>query len=129
MAFAIVFAVPVLLVLAIIPAMRAYAGHGFVVASYVFGVTTWMLGLLLTLSIWGWFAVIVGLFFMGVGIVPIALLATATHGMWPEMWQLLLALVLTFCSRVGGLFLLGKAEGRRNRLAADNANIVLPPSR
>lgn len=74
----VVFAIVifVLLPLAIPRATRGFSSISIFIASYVFGATLWMFGLLLTYLTWGVGAVIFGLFFFGVGVVPIAMLAT-----------------------------------------------------
>ena len=54
----------VLLPLALIPPTRPWAGLGFYISSYVFGVTGWFMGLLLTWVLWGFVAVLIGLLFL-----------------------------------------------------------------
>lgn len=73
---ALMFVLLVLLPLAVFRRSRTFASVAMLIVSYVFGATVWMEGLLLTMALWGTFAVIIGLFFMGVGVVPIAMLAT-----------------------------------------------------
>ena len=81
------------------------------IASYVFGATLWMEGLLLTLAIWGVGAVVIGLFMAGVGVVPIAMLATLLKGMWAPLIELVVLTVMTFASRIGAVSLAGSLEG------------------
>ena len=50
-------------------------------------------------------AVILGLFMAGIGVVPIAMLATLLKGMWGPLVELLLLTILTFGSRIGALSL------------------------
>lgn len=108
---------PLLALLALVPAARGVAGQGLVVASFVYGATLWIMALLYTLDVWGWFAVLIGLMIMGVGIVPVALLAAVLHGAWSMAGLLLVGVVLTFGARMAGLFLAAKAEARRDRMA------------
>lgn len=68
--------VAILSPLALFKKTRKWAGNGFLFISYVFGINGWCLGVLLTWSIWGKVALFFGLFLAGVGVVPIALLAT-----------------------------------------------------
>jgi hypothetical protein len=98
------FNVFVLVPLALIPPARPWAGLGFFISSYLFGLTGWFMGLLLTWKLWGGCAVAVGIFILGIGVVPIAMLATLLNGMWLDLGFLVLAVVLTF-----GLRLLGAA--------------------
>jgi len=102
---AIAFNIVILGPLALIPPTRPWAGIGFFVSSYIFGLTGWFMGFLLTLELWGVFAVVIGLFFLGIGVVPIAMLATLINGMWTELGLLVLAVVLTFGLRILGGFL------------------------
>jgi len=55
--------------------------------------------------IWGMFAVIVGLFIAGVGVVPIAILASLIHTEWLILIQLIILLGLTFGSRIWGAYI------------------------
>ena len=103
----ITFGVVVLIVLplAVPKATRGFASAALVIASYVFGVTLWMEGLLLTLTIWGLSAVFIGLLLGGVGVVPIAMLATLIDGMWSPLIELVLLMVATVGLRFGGNWL------------------------
>jgi hypothetical protein len=108
-AFALV--VFILLPLAIPKTTREFSSVALFVASYVFGATLWMEGLLLTLAIWGVGAVIIGLFLAGVGVVPIAMLATLLKGMWRPLIELVLLTIMTFGSRIGAMSLAESLEG------------------
>ena len=103
----IVFAIVifVLLPLAIPRATRGFSSVSILIASYVFGATLWMFGLLLTYFTWGVVAVIIGLVFFGVGVVPIALLATLLKGMWGPFFTLVLLAIATYGCRIGALSL------------------------
>lgn len=95
----------VFLPLAIPRATRGFSSVALLISSYVFGATLWMEGLLLTLFIWGLGAVFIGLFIAGVGVVPIAMLATLLKGMWWPLIELVLLTIMTFASRIGALSL------------------------
>ncbi len=103
---ALAFNIVILLPLALIPPTRPWAGLGFLISSYVFGLTGWFMGLLLTWILWGGLAVIIGLFILGIGVVPIAMLATLFNGMWIELGLLCLAVLLTFGLRILGTILI-----------------------
>ncbi len=89
---------------------RGHAGLGFFIVSYVFGTTLWVWSLLLTYDLWGGVALFIGLFLGGIGVLPIALLATAFKGMWSMFGQLILVLVATYGTRTLGIHLVEKAE-------------------
>ena len=76
-------------------------------ASYIFGatLTLWMEGLLFTLITRGVVGVIVGFCIFGVGVVPIAMLATLLKGMWGPLIELLLLTIMTFARRIGAVTL------------------------
>lgn len=107
---ALVIGVFVFLPLAAFKKTRGFAGVGFFYVSLAFGATLWVWSLLLTYALWGGFAVLVGLVFLGVGILPMAFLATAFTGHWALFFQLLLVAVAVYGSRVFGCFLLEKSE-------------------
>lgn len=64
-----------------------------------------MNSLLVALAIWGVPGVVIGLLLGGVGVVPVAMLATLTHGMWEPLAELAGLVVLTFGSGILGLWL------------------------
>lgn len=103
------FNILILVPLALIPPTRPWAGLGFFISSYVFGLTGWFMGLLLTLDLWGVFAAVIGLFILGIGVVPIAMVATLLNGMWMHLGVLSLAVILTYGLRVLGLTLTEEA--------------------
>jgi hypothetical protein len=102
--------VVVFLPMSIFRATRPVAVFGFQLASYVFGVDVWMLGLLVTYNLWGVGAVFLGLFIAGVGVVPIGVIAAAVNGMWSTVGDLVLGIVLTYGARAFSLFLANKLD-------------------
>ncbi len=89
----------VLLPLALFQSTRKVSAYGFFISSVIFGVSTWVLGFLVTFQYWGVTGLFVGLFLAGVGVVPIGILASAFNGEWPQVGDLTLGLVLTFGAR------------------------------
>ena len=100
----------VLLPLVLFRKTRGFSGTGLMIASFVFGFTLWVWGLLLTYHLWGAIAVFIGLFLMGVGVVPIAMLATLFKGMWSTLGELVVLTLLTFGTRFAGAWAAAKAE-------------------
>lgn len=72
--FALAVAIFVLLPLALWRKTRGVAGVGLVVTSYIFGLTTWLLGAAVTFGSFGWFGLFIGLFALGMGVVPLAII-------------------------------------------------------
>jgi hypothetical protein len=100
----------ILIPLAVFHPTQGFAGTGLYFASYIFGLSTWMTGLLLSYSLWGLTAVFVGLCIFGVGVVPVALLATLFKGLWSAFFGLILMLFYTFGSRFMAIYVLSKYE-------------------
>lgn len=63
---------------------RGISALGYLVASYLFGVNLFIFGIIVTLSEWGVVALVIGLFLAGVGVVPVALLASIFHDGTPS---------------------------------------------
>lgn len=108
----LVFALDILIILplGIFKKTKGASAIGLVVSSYVYGLTLWFWALLLTYLIWGAIAVFIGLFIAGVGVVPIAMLATAIRGEWAITGEIVLLLVLTFGSRMLGFYFAQRAD-------------------
>ncbi len=100
----------IFLPLSIFKRLRGFTGGGIFFSSFIFGIVAWLLGFILTYSIWGTWAVIIGVFLMGVGVVPIALLATLINGYWDPFFTLLVLTVITFGSRIIGMLIAESAE-------------------
>ena len=109
-AIACIICIIILLPLALIRKTRGFSGIGFFIASYIFGASLWVWSFLLTYALWGATALFIGLFMAGVGVVPIALLATLFNGEWSIFGQLILLIIFTFGSRILGIYLSEKSE-------------------
>lgn len=108
--YALAAAVIVLLPLTAIRAARPFVGLAMFAVAYLFGLTAWLLGLLLTYSIWGGFWVIVGLVLLGVGVVPFGLLASLFDAQWIVFLVLLGLVVATYGFRAAGAFMVEAAD-------------------
>ena len=84
---------------------------GFMVCSYVFGLCTWILGLLTAYIYWGIGGIFIGLVLGGIGVVPIGILAALFHPDWGTALMLVVASVFTFGARGIALWL-GHVEDR-----------------
>jgi hypothetical protein len=89
---------------------RGWCGVAFVYWSYLCGLSLWMLALLVTLNLWGYMAVIIGLIMMGVGVLPVALLACMFKREWSLFFQLFVQLAFLVGCRLYGFYLAHKAE-------------------
>jgi hypothetical protein len=108
----------VAVILLILPAFirksRGFAAIGYMLASYIFGISLWMYGLIVAYALWGTAGVVVGLVLMGVGVVPVAVVAALLHGEWFAIGNLILGLVMTFGTRALAAFLAAKADYERS---------------
>lgn len=99
----ILFAIDILLLLLTVSRrLRPFVGLVLFISSYIFGMSVWIYGLAVTLSLWGVLALIIGLVLGGVGVVPIGMLAAIFHGEWGIFFTLLITLVLTYGTRLAG---------------------------
>ena len=112
---ALAISIFILAPLALVPAARVVAAFGFLIASYAFGASVWIWGLAYTYETWGVIAVIIGLVVLGVGVVPIALIAALIHGDWGNLATFLVMIVATFGSRGLAAWLAVKADERARR--------------
>ncbi|MBZ5701100.1 MAG: hypothetical protein LAN84_04575 [Acidobacteriia bacterium] len=94
-----------LLPLCIFRRTRPWAGSGFYLSSFVFGAVLFAFSCLVVVQIWGYGGLIFGLVLGGVGVVPVAFLATLLHRAWPLFWDVVLGTVLTFGTRFLGIYL------------------------
>ena len=121
----------VLLPLSIFRKTRSFAAIGLFTASYVFGVTLWVVSFLLSYIYWGILGLLVGLVFAGVGVLPVAMLASGLHGDWSIFIQLVISIFLTYGARAFGMFLAEKVDKyeiqQRVNFAPEDTQI-LPPS-
>jgi hypothetical protein len=111
------------LLVAIVPKARGVSGLIIYISSYVYGLGTWIFGLAVTLALWGWIAVIIGVLMGGVGVVPIGMLAAIFRGEWGIFWTLLISLALTYGARIVGTLLVSNAENQAE-VEYDNDEVI-----
>jgi hypothetical protein len=93
-----IFVIGGLLGLAIRP-IRGWCGLALYFASAAIGLDIWGWSIVTVHALWGTVAVIVGLLLLGVGVAPMALLATAFHGEWVTFGYLVSNLVILVLCR------------------------------
>lgn len=76
-----------------------------------------------TLALWGWLAVIIGIFLGGVGVVPIGMLAAIFGGHWGIFWTLFLTIIFTYGARLTGSALASSADSQGNQVNDDVIDI------
>lgn len=113
----------VLLPMATIHKTQLISSVGMYIASYIFGLHLWIYSLLCVYALWGGVGVAIGLFLMGIGIVPIAGLAFIFNGLWSALGILLLSALIVYGTRFMAAYLEHKIERRRE---AEEPAILYP---
>jgi hypothetical protein len=99
-----------LLLLSVIRPLRRISGPTLFATSYLFGGILWLYGLVFTYSLWGFLGVFIGLLVLGIGVVPVGMVATLLNGLWEPFFSLLLLVIVTFGFRMGGVALAASAD-------------------
>ena len=107
---------------AVAPSLRIHVGNILYLSSYVYGLSTWIFGLIVTLSLWGLIALLIGLFLGGIGVVPIGMLAAVFNGRWDLFWSLIGLTVLTYSTRFISVLLIENANNDGEYIEADTGN-------
>jgi len=109
--FGIALAIDILsLPLALIKRARRVVSIVLLISSYLFGVILWTYSAGMSFVFWGYFGLFVGLVWLGVGVVPVALLAASLHSDWMIVGNILFGLFLTFGARFFALFLESRSD-------------------
>ena len=99
-----------LLVGSISKSSRSFVGKATTVLSYPVAFTVWLWGFLLVFIAWGWLGVIIGLVLLGVGVVPLGLIALILDGVWSGVGQMVLAVALVMAMRYAGTWMAENTE-------------------
>lgn len=107
--WAFVVSLLIALPLAIPKAIRPWSGVVFVLASLIFALHLWLSCFLTLVSIWGKVGVVIGVFLLGIGVIPLSLIASLLTGSWKVFGGLLLLVIITYAmNQVGIKFLVAK---------------------
>jgi len=99
-----------LLPMAFFQKTRLWSGFGMIVASYIIGLSLWVLSVLVTIKIWGIGGFLIGLLLSVGTVVPIAFLASVLNGLWSLVGDLLFGVLITLAPRLLGGYLLARSE-------------------
>jgi hypothetical protein len=109
--FALAIALFVLLPLAFWRKTRRAAGVGLLIASYIFGITTWFLSAAVTFGAFGWLGLIIGILVLGVSVVPLGIIGAIFRLGNGELALVLFVMVVaTLGARFGGAYATFKAK-------------------
>ena len=76
---------------------------GFQISSWIIGLITFAAGFTITYLYWGRVGVFVGLFLIGIGVVPTGLLAALLNRDWSQLVDLLILIVMYILTSAGAL--------------------------
>lgn len=111
-AASILILIPLLIIAALFKRTRKFCGSGVLIISYAWGASTWLTATVYLNDLWGKVAVVIGVFFFGVGSVPLGCLALLVHGRFGPMFMILGQLVFVYILRIMGIWIesTGKPE-------------------
>lgn len=111
----------VFLPMALLRRTRMHGAVALAVTSFIFGLTTWCVGLLTTFSLWGLVAVLIGILLGGFGVIPAGILAALLNSEWNLLANLTLGLVAACATRMLSLYFASKADqlGARETLVPE----------
>ncbi len=105
---------------------RALSGSALFFVSWIFGATLWLFSFLVTYMLWDFLGVLIGLFIFGIGVIPVALVASLFNGEWMMIANIVYMIILTFGTRFLGLYIAYKEEERI--LKEESGEMVLKKS-
>jgi len=107
---ALIIVVPISLILSIFKRTRGIGGSGLFISSYAVGINLWVWSLMVAYSLAGIVWLVVGVLAGGIGIVPIAIIASLIRTEWAVAGQILILLLIVFALRGFGAYIAGKAS-------------------
>lgn len=104
---------PISLLLLLPKKTRGLGGTLLHWSSYVFGFSLWIACFISCFVFAGYTGIVIGLILAGIGIVPLAMLLAAFHGVWSFVAQTAGTVVFIYALRYFGLYMVAKAEEAR----------------
>jgi hypothetical protein len=92
---------------------RGFAGIAIIAASWIGGAALWIGCATLTYALWGIAALVAGILILGVGVLPMALIAAGWISDWSDFWALSAMMAILLVLRLAGSFLMHKADTER----------------
>jgi hypothetical protein len=91
---------------------RGLAGKGYIVCSYILGINLWVISainLWMNARLWFW----IGIFLLGIGVVPVSIVYDSFHGWWSDVLTLLGDILVIWILRVLGAWAKAKDTLRK----------------
>jgi hypothetical protein len=98
----------ILIPLSLIRTIRGFTGTLIYAGSYIIGLSLWAFSAIVAYILWGYFGLFIGLFLMGIGVVPVAFLAALFKGEWSAMGNIIVGILLTYGTRIAGIYIASK---------------------
>jgi len=117
-AASILILIPLLIIAVLFKRARKFCGTGTLIISYAWGASTWLTATVYLNDLWGKVAVVIGVFFFGIGSVPLGCLALLLHGRFGPMFMILGQLVFVYILRIMGIWI--ESTGRPESTVADD---------
>ena len=92
---------------------RRRARTALLLSSFLFGLTLWVYSALVAYTLWGLLGLFIGLFILGIGVVPVGIIAALISGEWIMAGSIIYLLILALGSRLFGLWTIGKSEEKK----------------
>jgi hypothetical protein len=108
-ALAFCFCIVVLGPLSLFRKTQPWAGFAFYIISYLYGVMLFAFACIVTVELWGYVGLFIGLILAGVGVLPVAMLAALFKAQWALLLYIVIGIVLTFGTRGLGIYLQARA--------------------
>jgi len=107
--YSVLICIFILLPLAVFKSKRAISGIGFSITSVIFGLTLLIWSFLVAYHLWGLFGLLIGLFFGGIGVIPVAALAALFNAEWVILGEIILLVIFTTVSSLTASYLISKS--------------------
>lgn len=78
---------------------RMRVGTVLAISSYLYGSLIWLFGLFVTVELWGILGILIGLLLLGVGVIPLGILASIFSAEWGILWDFTVLIALFLISR------------------------------
>lgn len=84
--------------LSIFKPLRKVTGKFLDNSTYILAFLAWYIGFIMAYLYWGQWGAVIGILLLGIGVVPVALLATAINGAWYFFSYLMVLTLLAFAA-------------------------------
>lgn len=111
--FVLIIGLPILLLLSLFRRLRKYTGLLIIISSILFGITIWFLCVMITYAYWNIIVLIIGIVFFGIGVIPLALLASLIEKNWLALGLIVVGIIITYLTTTLGMYIKNKAKTKQ----------------